>query len=400
MPLTRGVRLCRPESPPVTNGKTKIALDLSCAAEFPITGIGYTALYQVKALLAQSATFDFRVFATGDRQGKEILHRELNTSPRPVVLHYARLLKYGLWTRFNWPPIEWFTGAVQIAHNLAHQTPATRNAARLVTIHDLSFLRVPETHTERTVEIQSRLLRQCARDADGLIAVSQHCKRELMALLNVPPERIHVILNGVNLEEFDVPFDTEAFTALRSRLGITRDYLIHLGTIEPRKNVPRLLDAYTRVKKQLGEAPQLVFIGKRGWKSQSIIEAIQSRSPQGDVIYGGYVTRKEAVLLLRGAKVSLYPSLYEGFGLPVLEAMAARTPVVTSNVSSLPEVAGNTCSLVNPEEVESIAGAMATLLTDEQSARRRTEAARKRAESMTWEQSAAALEAVYTAVAS
>lgn len=377
----------------MTDHKTKVALDLSCAAEFPITGIGYAALYQVRALLTRSTRFEFRVFATGDRQGKEVLRRELDTPSPPTILPYARLLKYNLWTRYSWPPIEWFTGAVQIAHNFCHQTPATRSAVRLVTIHDLSFLRVPETHTERTFVVQSRLLRQCAREADGLIAVSQHCKSELMALLDVAPDRIHVVPNGVNLEEFDVPFDTEAFTAVKSRLGITREYFIQLGTIEPRKNILRLLDAHQRVKERLGEAPQLVLVGRAGWKSESIMEAIQAQG--GDVVYGGYVTRQEAVLLLRGAKACLYPSLYEGFGLPVLEAMAARTPVVTSDVASLPEVAGGTCSLVDPTEVESIAEAMVALLEDADLARRLTEAARKRAESLTWEQSAVALEAVY-----
>ena len=379
----------------MTQSTANIALDLSCAAEYPVTGVGYAAINQIQALLRRGAAFHYRVFATGDRQGRAVLRKELPEIERQFVLTHARLLKYTLWTRLSWPPVEWITGDVAIAHNLCHQLPATRRALRLVTIHDLSFLRVPETHTERTVEVQTRLLRQCARDADALIAVSDHCKRELVEVMSVNPERIHVVPNGVRLEEFETPFDEAAHAALKARLGLNRDYFIQLGTLEPRKNVERLIEAYRRVRQQRSEVPQLVFVGKLGWKSDGIVEAVRSTQGDGGVIHAGYLRRDEAVSLLRGARACLYPSLYEGFGLPVLEAMAAGTPVLTSNVSALPEIVGETGLLVDPYDTESIASAICLLVDDEPSARARANAARLRAQGMTWDESAAQLERVY-----
>lgn len=374
---------------------TNIALDLSCAAEYPITGVGYAALYQVQALLRRGTGFGFRVFATGDRQAKALLRKELAEIETQFVLTRARLLKYGLWTRFGWPPIEWATGDVAVAHNLCHQLPATRRALRLVTIHDLSFLRVPDTHTQRTVEVQTRLLRQCARDADALIAVSDHCKRELVEVMGVRSECIHVVPNGVRLEEFETPFDETAHAVLKRRLRLAGDYFIHLGTLEPRKNVRRLLEAYERVRRERNDVPQLLLVGKLGWKSEGIVAAIRSAQDAGAVIHAGYLHRQEAVWLLRGARACLYPSLYEGFGLPVLEAMAAGIPVLTSNVSALPEVVGDSGLLVDPYDTESIASAICSLLDDEPRAHSRAQKARLRAQGMTWDASAAKLEAVY-----
>jgi len=379
----------------VTQFAPTIALDLSCAAEYPVTGVGYAAIFQIQALLRRGADINYRAFATGDRQGKAVLRSELPEIEHQFVLTHARLLKYALWTRLGWPPVEWITGDVAIAHNLCHQMPATRRALRLVTIHDLSFLRVPETHTKRTVEVQTRLLRQCARDADALIAVSEHCKRELVEVMGVNPEQIYVVPNGVRLEEFETPFDVAAHSALKARLGLTRDYFIQLGTLEPRKNVERLVEAYQRVRQQRSEMPQLVFVGKLGWKSDAIVESIRAAQGDGGVIHAGYLRRDEAVLLLRGARACLYPSLYEGFGLPVLEAMAAGTPVLTSTVSALPEVVGETGLLVDPCNTESIASAICLLLDEEPAVRARANAARLRARGMTWDESAAQLERVY-----
>ncbi|MCL4694130.1 MAG: glycosyltransferase family 4 protein, partial [Candidatus Hydrogenedentes bacterium] len=379
--------------------QTTIALDLSCAAEYPLTGVGYAAIYQVQALLRRRANLGYKVVATGDTRGKALLRKELPEIERQFVLPSARLLKYGLWTRFGWPPIEWFAGNVDIAHNLCHQTPAARRAVRAVTIHDLSFLRVPETHTERTVEVQTRLLSQCAHEADALIAVSEHCKAELVELMGVAPERIHVVPNGVRLEEFEAPFDETAQAALKARIGLDRDYFIQLGTLEPRKNIERLIQAYDRVRSEREKIPQLLLVGALGWKSDGIVEAIRAASGNGDVVLAGYLRRDEVILLLRGARACLYPSLYEGFGLPVLEAMAAGTPVMTSEVSALPEVVGETGLLVDPYDTESMASAICSLLDDPSAARQRAEAARFRAQSMTWEESAARLERVYRQLA-
>ncbi|MCP4641826.1 MAG: glycosyltransferase family 4 protein [bacterium] len=377
----------------------RIALDLSCAMEAQLTGLGYVAYYQVRALLDQDHAFDYRLVATRPTGGRNPFEDVRNRFSRISVLPHAGLLRYHLWSRFDWPPIEWFSGAVDVAHNFSHQVPATRHALRLVTVHDLSFLRVPETHSPRNVALQSALIRQCVERADAFVTVSESTRHELVSILGVPEERVHHVPNGVCLDEFDATFDTDALEAAKKRLGIARPYFIHLGTVEPRKNIPRLVEAYARLRERCADCPQLVLVGKPGWLCEPSLEAIAAHGGAGDIVHVGYLERQEALTLLRGALGCVYPSLYEGFGLPVLEAMAARTPVITSNVSSMPEVAGGCATLVDPESVGAIADAMVSMVERPDDARANLDAAETRARTFTWERSAERLAEVYGSLA-
>ena len=373
----------------------RIALDLSCATEARRTGVGYAAIYQVQALLRRTQGLDLRLVATRPRGGANPFHGQRTVFSRSVVVPRAGRLKYLLWSRFDWPPIEWFSGPVDLAHNFSHQVPATKKAVRLVTIHDLSFICLPETHTTRTVRLQTALIRQCVRRADAFVAVSESTKRDLVERMGVEPGKVHTVPNGVCLDELEEEFDEEAAAGLRKHLGITRPYFIHLGTLEPRKNLPRLLAAYARLRERMADAPQLLLVGKPGWLHEPIFEAMAPLRETGDVVYAGYLERRDALVLLRGAVACVYPSLYEGFGLPVLEAMACGTPVVSSTGGALPEVVGDTGILVEPEDSDAIEAGLVEVLENPAAARARAEAARRRAELFTWERSAECLAGVY-----
>lgn len=373
----------------------RIAIDASCAMETPVTGVGYAALYLLRALCRANHGLDLRLFATPDRHSAKALD-----DLRPCFTSWStpqrmRQLKYCLWPAVNWPPIEWFCGSVDIAHNLFHQLPAARNARRVVTIHDLSFLRMPEVHTRRNVEKQTRLVRHCARHADAIVAVSEHCRREIIDLLGVAPDKIFVIKNAVDHAEFESPLDTAQLTTLKERLGLKHDYFIHLGTLEPRKNLPRLLRAYNQLRRRQSHCPQLLLVGKRGWLSDPIFETMDALCLHGDVVHAGHLSRAEAVLLLRGALACAYVSLYEGFGLPVLEAMAARTPVVCSDIGPLREVAGDTALFVEPDDEDALTAALESILSGPATAQTRAGAAWIRVKTFTWDQSAAALARAY-----
>lgn len=384
----------------MTVGSIRIALDLSCVMEARPTGVGYAAAYQMRALFAQARDFDFRLVATRPRGGSDALADCRDVFTRRTVLPWAGLARYYLWSWFDWPPIEWFSGEVDLAHNPSHQVPSTRNALRIVTVHDLSFIRVPETHTPRNIRIQTALIEQCVRRADAFVAVSESCKHELMDVFDVPADKIHHVPNGVCLDEFPVDHDAEALAALETRLGLTPPYFIHLGTVEPRKNIPRLLEAHARLRDRFsGDCPQLVFVGRPGWLCEPIYEAIRTHAATGRVVDAGYLDRAEALLLLRGAAACVYPSLYEGFGLPVLEAMASRTPVITSNTSSLPEVVGDTGVLVDPMDVDALEAAMADMVEKPEKARSRLDAACDRAHTFTWDRSASMLAELYRRLA-
>lgn len=360
-----------------------------------MTGVGYAALHQVRALLARRSE-EVRLFAVRARGGPRTVPEDLlRAASRVTILPRARRLKLLLWSRLEWPPLEWFCGPTDIAHELFHQVPAARRAARVATVHDLSVFRHPETHTPETVRIHTALLRHCATRADAIVAVSDSCRRDLIELLDAAPEKVHVVPNGVCLEEFEDELDTTALDGLKERLGIPRRYLIHLGTVEPRKNLPRLLRAYSRLCERVADCPGLVLVGKIGWKADPVISALGDPRLRDRVVHVGYLPRREALLLLRGASACAYPSLYEGFGLPVLEAMAARTPVITSNVSALPDVTGDTALLVDPHDEEALTHAMVELIERPEEARRRAEAARERAQRFTWSASADALVRAY-----
>lgn len=372
-----------------------VGFDASCLVDQPLTGVGYYTLHQLRALLQLEDAPRLRLFASSAQPAPPVL-RELGASAAGFrMLRCPTRLKLALWTRAGWPPIERFTGPVDIAHGGFHLVPAVRRARRVVTVFDLSGLRWPETHSAANLAAQARLLRHAVRHADALVAISQSCKADLVELLGADPARVHVVYGGVFLEEFGGPLPERLLAEARARLGIPGDYLIHLGTLEPRKNLPRLLEAYARVCARMPDCPMLVLAGRKGWMFDAVFETIERLRLNGRVVHTGYLSRAEAVALLRGAAGCVYPSLYEGFGLPVLEAMAARTPVLTSNVSSMPEVIGDCGITVSPESTDEIEAGLESLAGDRDAALARVDRACHRAARFTWENSARSLAGVY-----
>ena len=226
------------------------------------------------------------------------------------------------------------------ATNLVRNRP--RRAMLTATLHDLTVWRMPELHTPGNVAADHRFAEVILRHAAGIIAVSEATKRDAIELLRLPPERITVIYSGVA-----EPF----FTAEPHRR--VRPYVLFVGTIEPRKNLGRLLEAWETLPPGLRDEYELVIAGPGGW----------GELPPGNYTRLGYVPEVELPSLTAGATVFCYPSLYEGFGFPVAQAMAAGVPVITSNVSSLPEVAGDAALYVDPRSTIELAAALARLLT-------------------------------------
>lgn len=373
----------------------RIALDASCLGTSPLTGVGYYTLNLLRALLSKDRGLDVRLFAASARAMPSQLGEWARGCSSVRTLRWPTRLRRWMWTQLEWPPIEWFTGSVDIAHGAFHILPATRDAKRIITVFDLTSIRRPETHTATNVRADLTALRHAVRQADALIAISESCRKDLIDLLGAAPDKTHVVYGGVKLSEFGGPLDEAALSEVKTRFGIGDRYLIHLGTLEPRKNLPRLIEAYARLKTRRGDCPQLVLAGRPGWMFDDVFHAISRLGMDKTIIHTGYVTRRDAVLLLRGACGCTYPSLYEGFGLPVLEAMAARVPVLTSIVSSLPEVIGDTGITVDPEDIDAIEAGLDTLLEDNHAGRNRIEAAFERAGRFTWERSAEALANLY-----
>jgi len=291
--------------------------------------------------------------------------------------------------RFDLPRVEWLARFdVLFAPNFV--PPPTRSGRVVLTIHDLAFRRFPVTAPQATRRWLRRLDEALERAA-AIIAVSECTRRDLAELYHVPLERIDVIPHGVDHEAFR-PVPQETLREALSRLGIKPPYLLYLGGIEPRKNLPRLVEAFS----QIGGAPgaSLVIAGAgvawnpEGWAGLRPVMDTLPVAVRKRIVLTGYVSEPDKVALLTGASALAYPSLYEGFGMPVLEAMSVGTPVVASNASAIPEVAGEAAVLVDPYDVSSISGGLETILADGDRRARLSLAGRERAARFRWEATA------------
>jgi len=224
-----------------------------------------------------------------------------------------------------------------------------RNTKVTATLYDMTCWLAPETHTADNVSMAKRFAQKVLARADGMIAISESTRADTVRILGLKPERIEVIYPGVA-----EPF----FGAAPARRA--KPYILFVGTVEPRKNLSLLLDAYRQLPPSLREEYDLLVAGPAGWGDTSVIKRLRSGEP--GVYYLGYVPEAELPALTAGATVFAYPSLYEGFGLPLAQAMAASVPAVTSNVSSLPEVAGDAALLVDPHSIAELGAALQRVL--------------------------------------
>lgn len=247
-----------------------------------------------------------------------------------------------------------------LVHGPAFVGPLFAPCPVIITIHDLSFIRFPTLFRPANRLYLTVLTRLSARRARRLIAVSAHTAAEVTRLLGVPPERIDVVYHGVDAAFRPLPAD--AVAAFRQRRGLPERFVLCVGTLEPRKNQTRLVEAFARIH---DSQVKLVLVGGKGWLYDELFARVEALGLSKEVIFPGYVMNDELPLWYNAAIGLAYPSLYEGFGLPVLEAQACGTPVLTSNVSSLPEAAGNAALMVDPYDVEALAMGLKRLLTDE-----------------------------------
>jgi glycosyltransferase involved in cell wall biosynthesis len=233
------------------------------------------------------------------------------------------------------------------------------------TIHDLAFEHLPETFNRRSW-MQLRLtVRRTAQKAAHIITVSDYSKRDIVETYGIPPERITVTHESAPSGFGPIESEKE-LQRVRQTYGIERDYILSVGSIQPRKNLRRLIAAYSnlRQKRPEGKLPQLVVVGKSAWLYEETLRAIRDQKPGESVILTGYVPERDLPALYSGALCFVYPSYFEGFGLPPLEAMKCGTAVIVGNRTSLPEVVGDAGVLVDPFDIESIAAAIGKVIKD------------------------------------
>lgn len=251
-----------------------------------------------------------------------------------------------------------------IFHSTDHLLPPLRRSRSVFTIHDLIFRFFPEYHLPLNRWYLSLMLPRFVERADAIIAVSENTRRDAVRLLNVAPEKTTVIHEGVN-PAFRPLSDSAPLEAVRAKYGLGQRFVLYLGTIEPRKNLVTLIESYQLLLKHDPAAPQLVIAGRKGWLYTPVFDRVRSLGLEERIRFTDYVEPDDVPLLMNAATLFVFPSLYEGFGLPPLEAMACGTAVLCSNASSLPEVVGEGAILVDPRDAGALADSMERILGDE-----------------------------------
>jgi glycosyltransferase involved in cell wall biosynthesis len=308
----------------------------------------------------------------------------------------ARWLTAG-WHKLKLPlHAERLAGDSDIFHSPDFTLPPLRSAAGVVTIHDLSFLRLPEYADPGLREYLSKSVPDSVARARRVLADSENTRRDLIELLDVSRDKISVVTPGVG-PEFRPVRDTVQLNDVRERYHLPQWFILFVGTIEPRKNLARLISAYGQLRRQTGLPHALVLAGNRGWLSEGIYEQVAKEGLTEHVLFPGFVADKDLPALYTLADLFTFPSLYEGFGIPPLEAMACGTPVVASNNSSLPEATGSAALLVDAEDMEGLADAMARVLGDAALRARLSDLGRAQAARFSWRGAAETLLRAYEA---
>lgn len=304
-----------------------------------------------------------------------------------------------LWHRLRLPLwVELVCGALDVFHSPDFTLPPVRRARTVLTVHDLSFMRVPECSDPGLRSYLLQAVPRSVRRADIVLADSQCTRMDVIELLGADAARVEVIYPGVE-RRFQRVRDADVLQAVRKRYGLPARFVLGLGTLQPRKNFERLIEAYARLRGDEGSDIQLVIVGATGWMYEGIFRRVAELELKGSVHFPGYVADDDLPALYTLADLFVFPSLYEGFGLPPLEAMACETPVVTSNVSSLPEVVGDAALKVNPLDVAALAQAMQGVLSDVSLRNEMTQRGMAQARAFTWARAATKLLGVYQRLA-
>jgi len=372
-------------------------------------GIDYTPAYEqgggigryVRDLIAALARLDpetpYRLFVAGatieglpQPPGANFLWRPTRLSPKWT----ARI-----WQRARLPiPVTHWTGHVGLYHATDFvMPPVPRGTRTLLTVHDLSFVRAPETASPRLRAYLDQVVPRSVRRADHVLADSQATKDDLIALYGTPEAKITVLLSGVS-ERFGQVTDPAQLLAVRRQYQIgDGPYVLAVGTVQPRKNYERLIRAMAALPEDLSHV-KLVVAGGHGWLQAPIYQAVSELNMSDRVNFTGFADDADLPALYSGACGLAYPSLYEGFGLPILEAMRCGVPVLTARTSSLLEVAGNAAILVDPTSVGSIRDGLTRLLTDSALRTQLVTAGYEQSRPFTWERAAQTLIDTYRAM--
>jgi len=285
---------------------------------------------------------------------------------------------------------------IDLLHSPHYTRPLNLPCASVVTFHDMTFFLYPELHTRAKRLFFPWMMRLSSRRADAIIADSESTRRDAMQILHIPADKIITVSLGIG-DEFRRITDASLLEDCRRRYELPQDFFLYVGLVEPRKNLPLLLGAYARLV-QVEDPPPLVVVGRMGWMVEDVFRQIESLQLQDRVKFTGYIPDPDLPLVYNLAQILLYPSRYEGFGFPPLEAMACGTPVITTAVSAMQDQVGEAGLLVPPQDEPALFDAMRRLMHDRLLRDDLSTRGQRQANNFTWDQTALKTLQVYQRV--
>ena len=347
----------------------RIAIDIRSTLKKP-TGIGSYTLNLIRGLAEVDSENSYYLYSR-----KKILDfkKHLPRLPARNFSHCCDYFKKGPWAILS---------DVDVFHTSSYDLQKPRLARFIVTVHDVIQKAYPSAHTKRTIEEIDARFRRILSQVDTFVADSYSTKSDLMKFYGVPGSKIHVIYPGINV--------TRAIPRLRSGQANNdyESYILYVGTLEPRKNVDGLIRAFTWLKKKFCIRHKLYLVGMKGWMFENIFKAHKESEFKKDIVFKGHKTGKSLQTLYENASMLVYPSFYEGFGFPIVEAFSYGIPVVTSKTSSCGEIAGDSALLIDPSDYKEIGEAILSLINDEKLKRDLTKKGLDRAKEFTWTRTA------------
>lgn len=362
-----------------------------------ITGIGWCEIGQTSAMtrIHPENTYSYSFFTSGKSSREERVKEFAGDTIALNGSSFSGYLYRAASTFLPLPYSAFFGKKADVTHFFNYIVPPFVSGKKVVTVHDMVYKAFPETVRGRTKFMLNTGLKKSMKRADIIVTDSEFSKSEILKYFPQHSGKIRVVPCGVDTEKFRPCDDMERISQVKTSLGIEGDYFLYVGTIEPRKNLGRLIFAYNALAKKLPDAPKLVLAGGKGWLCDDIYAKVTELQLEDKVIFTKYVPSEDMNPLMCGALAFVFPSIYEGFGMPPLEAMACGVPVLTTGEASLPEVTGDCAVICDAYSPKSIAEGLYRLCRDEKLRLELSRRGLERAKQFTWERSAEALHKIY-----
>lgn len=366
------------------------------------TGVGWYTYNLINKIIELSWTesFEINIFDfLNSSQNEKRLRKLLNFSENTLIKK-CTYMHYGIYIRnqrlFNMIPYNYlFRSKAEIFHFFNFIIPSNIRGKIVNTVHDMVYIRYPETMSEANYNIHRTNLQRSCINADVILTVSQNSRNEIAEFMNVPLDKIQVAYPAVDRAVF---YPNKNYGLIREKYEISGSYILYLGTLEPRKNIISIIKAFKIISDRNKEI-MLVIAGEKGWQYDEVFRNVEDLHLQDKVIFTGYVPEEDICVLYSCALAFVFPSLYEGFGIPPLEAMACGTPVIVSEAASLREVVGDAGILVDPLDVENIAFEMERLINDSSLRTIYSKKGVNQARDFSWEKSAKKVLEIYNSLA-